>query len=260
MNRSASLLAIAIALTACGDPPPPAAAPAPPVEPAPPPIEATPVLACARVVVVAWQGAVAAADTVTRTEEEARARAEELLERIEAGERLEAIAREASDAASSGPRGGLLGTYTRTEWPAAHEAIAERVFAMDEHEISEVTHAPYGWVIVERCPIELAHTRHVLVRFAGARNAPPELTRTREEARLRIDGVRAELVGGADFQTLARERSDDGSAERGGDMGTLGRGRMTEAYEAAAFGLEENEISVVVESEFGFHVIQRLPP
>jgi hypothetical protein len=125
--------------------------------------------------------------------------------------------------------------------------------------MSEALHAPYGWVIAERCPVELAHTRHVLVRFAGARNAPPELTRTRDEARAAIDVVRAELLGGADFAALARERSEDGSAERGGDVGTLGRGRLAEAYELAAFALAENELSVVVETEFGFHVIQRLP-
>ena len=104
-----------------------------------------------------------------------------------------------------------------------------------------------------------APARHILIRFAGARNAPPEITRTRDEARAAIDAVRAELVGGADFQALARARSEDGSSERGGDVGTRGRGRMAEAYEMAAYALAEQEISVVVETEFGFHVIQRLP-
>jgi peptidyl-prolyl cis-trans isomerase SurA len=196
---------------------------------------------------------------VTRTEDEARARAEELIARIEGGARFADVAREASDAASSGPRGGLLGTYAPDEWPEAHAAIAPRLASLRVGEMSEALHAPYGWVIAERCPIELAHTRHVLIRFAGARNAPPELTRSRGEARAAIDVVRAELLGGADFAALARERSEDGSAERGGDVGTLGRGRMAEAYELAAFALAENELSVVVETEFGFHVIQRLP-
>ena len=255
-------LAFALLALGCGEPAPPAAAPPPaaerPAEPAPTPATDDGFV-CARVIVVAWQGAAHAAAAVTRTEDEARARAEELIDRIEGGARFADVAREASDAASSGPRGGLLGTYARDEWPEAHAAIAPRITALRVGELSEALHAPYGWVIAERCPIELAHTRHVLIRFAGARNAPPELTRTRDEARAAIDVVRAELLGGADFADLARERSEDGSAERGGDVGTLGRGRMAEAYELAAFALAENELSVVVETEFGFHVIQRLP-
>lgn len=254
-------------LIACSDPapssPPVVATVEPPVgtveavETAPAP--ETEAQVCARVLVVAWRGATAAPESITRTEDEARARAEELLRRIEGGERFEAVAREASDAASSGPRGGLLGTYERSEWPSAHEAIAPQIFGMRIGMISEVLHAPYGWVIAERCPIELLHSRHILIRFAGARSAPPEITRTRDEARSAIDAVRAELLGGADFETLARERSEDGSSERGGDVGTRGRGRMAEAYEMAAYALAEREISVVVETEFGFHVIQRLP-
>jgi peptidyl-prolyl cis-trans isomerase SurA len=255
-------LVLAMLVLGCGEggappasPPPPTEGPVAPV-PAPPP-EAE--LVCARVIVVAWQGAAHAAPSVTRTEDEARARAEELIDRIEGGARFAEVAREASDAASSGPRGGLLGTYARDEWPEAHAAIGPAIAALRVGKMSEALHAPYGWVIAERCPVELAHTRHVLVRFAGARNAPPELTRTRDEARAAIDVVRAELLGGADFAALARERSEDGSAERGGDVGTLGRGRLAEAYELAAFALAENELSVVVETEFGFHVIQRLP-
>jgi peptidyl-prolyl cis-trans isomerase SurA len=254
-----------VLLAGCGDDAPPPSAP-PPGTATPPPAEVPPEaappddgMACARVIVVAWQGAEHAAATVTRTEDEARARAEELIGRIEGGERFEVVAREASDAASSGPRGGLLGTYARSEWPEVHAAIAPRVFGMRVGEVSEAIRAPYGWVVAERCPIELAHTRHVLIRFTGARNAPEDLTRTRDEARALIDAVRAEALGGADFATLARERSEDGSAERGGDVGTLGRGRMAEAYEMAAFALAENELSTVVETEYGFHVIQRLP-
>lgn len=257
-----ALFALSLLLGCGDDAPVPVSAPpvSPPPAPAPEsePIDAD--VACARVIVVAWQGAEHAATTITRTEDDARARAEELIARIEGGERFDAVAREASDAASSGPRGGLLGTYPRSEWPEVHAAIAPRVFGMRVGEVSEAIRAPYGWVIAERCPVELAHTRHVLIRFAGARNAPESLTRTRDEARTMIDAVRAELLGGADFEALARERSEDGSAERGGDVGTLGRGRMAEAYEMAAFALGEGELSTVVETEFGFHVIQRLPP
>lgn len=77
-----------------------------------------------------------------------------------------------------------------------------------------------------------------------------------EEARQRAQNVRQELLGGADFAALAQERSEGPSASRGGELGTFGRGQMVPAFEETAFALEEGEISQVVETRFGFHVIQ----
>jgi parvulin-like peptidyl-prolyl isomerase len=270
MSRTVATL---LALCACGNSDPPAPAPAAPEpvapapsEPAPDPITHPDVVAaaneaCASVVVVAWQRAPHAADTVTRTQDEARARATELHARLTApGADFAAVAREASDAASSGPRGGLLGTYGRDEWPAAHEAIRDAVFGLDVGATSAVLEAPYGFVVARRCAVEKIHTRHVLVRFAGARNAPAEITRSRDEARVIATEIHAALTApGADFAAIAGARSEDGSRERSGDMGTFGRGRLVAPYEAAAFALAPGAVSDVVESEFGFHVIQRLP-
>jgi parvulin-like peptidyl-prolyl isomerase len=85
------------------------------------------------------------------------------------------------------------------------------------------------------------------------------VTRTRDEARALAAQIRARLVApGADFEAIAREVSEDGSRERGGDMGWLGRGRLAPAYEEAAFALHAGQISEPVETEFGFHVIQRV--
>ena len=64
---------------------------------------------------------------------------------------------------------------------------------------------------------------------------------------------------GEDFDKLAKENSDEpGAKESGGDLGWFGRGRMVKAFEDAAFALKDNEISDIVESQFGFHIIQRL--
>jgi parvulin-like peptidyl-prolyl isomerase len=64
---------------------------------------------------------------------------------------------------------------------------------------------------------------------------------------------------GEDFDKLAKENSDEpGAKESGGDLGWFGRGRMVKAFEDAAFTLKDNEISEIVESQFGYHIIQRL--
>lgn len=222
--------------------------------PAPHPDEA-----CARVIVVAWQGALAAGDDITRSEADARARADALRARIEGGATFADVARAESDASATGPRGGLMGTYTREDWPPVHAPIQDAIFALRDGELSEPIRAPYGWVIAERCEVEKVHTRHILVRFQGARNAD-DVTRSRDEARALATDLRAQATADdADFAALAREHSEDGSAQSGGDVGELGRGRLAPAYEEAAFALRPGEVSDVVETEFGFHVIQRMP-
>jgi len=65
------------------------------------------------------------------------------------------------------------------------------------------------------------------------------------------------LKHGADFATLAKKYSDDtGNASQGGDLGTVKRGALVSEFEAAAFALAPNQISSVVETVFGFHIIQ----
>ncbi|MDR0224936.1 MAG: peptidyl-prolyl cis-trans isomerase [Burkholderiaceae bacterium] len=88
--------------------------------------------------------------------------------------------------------------------------------------------------------------RHILI---GGKDA---------EARAQADKVLADLKNGADFATLAQEKSSDkGSASRGGDLGFFGAGRMVPEFEKAAFALKQpGELSAVVESQFGFHIIQ----
>jgi len=65
-----------------------------------------------------------------------------------------------------------------------------------------------------------------------------------------------QLADGADFAELAREHSTDvGSGQNGGDLGWFGRGRMVAAFEEAAFALEVGQLSEIVQTEFGFHII-----
>ena len=80
----------------------------------------------------------------------------------------------------------------------------------------------------------------------------------KEQAREKAESVLKELQQSPDqFAALARKYSQDpGSAEKGGDLGFFGRGMMAKPFEDAVFKLQEDEISGVVQSEFGFHIIK----
>ena len=63
---------------------------------------------------------------------------------------------------------------------------------------------------------------------------------------------------GESFSKLAGERSLDGSRKRGGDLGYFGRGKMVKDFEKTAFTLEKGQISNIVKTQFGYHIINRL--
>lgn len=79
----------------------------------------------------------------------------------------------------------------------------------------------------------------------------------KEEAKKKIEGLLTELKDGADFAELAKANSDCPSSAKGGDLGTFGKGAMVPPFEQAAFALEDGEISDVVETQFGYHIIKR---
>lgn len=78
-----------------------------------------------------------------------------------------------------------------------------------------------------------------------------------DEARKRADEVLKRLSEGEDFAMVAKEKSDDvGSARKGGDLGWFSRGKMVKEFEDAAFSLEVGQVSGLVKSEFGYHIIK----
>ena len=107
-------------------------------------------------------------------------------------------------------------------------------------------------------PPESIACQHVLIAFKGAKNAPANVTRTKADAKARADEVHAKAVAGEDFTKLAQDYSDDqGSRERLGSVGKFKREGMVKPFSDAAFALQVDGISDVVETPFGFHVIKR---
>jgi len=100
---------------------------------------------------------------------------------------------------------------------------------------------------------ETVTARHILIAFDSADDA------TKKDAKKKkAEGLRQKLDKGDDFVKLAEENSDCPSKAKGGNLGEFPRGNMVPAFEQVAFSLKTNEISGVVETEFGYHIIQTL--
>ena len=99
---------------------------------------------------------------------------------------------------------------------------------------------------------------HFLVQYKGAMRAPEKIQRTKEEAKARAQEGLAKARRGADFGKVVAEYSDEpGAAERAGSLGEFQAGQMVKPFSDAAFKLKVGEVSGLVETDFGFHVIKR---
>ncbi|MEG3619138.1 peptidylprolyl isomerase [Magnetovibrio sp. PR-2] len=96
---------------------------------------------------------------------------------------------------------------------------------------------------------------HILLMYAGSMRSTA--TRSKEEAQEQIAALKADIDGGADFADLAKEHSDCPSGNDGGSLGTFGKGQMVKEFEDSAFSMDVGETSDVVETDFGYHLIQR---
>jgi peptidyl-prolyl cis-trans isomerase C len=105
---------------------------------------------------------------------------------------------------------------------------------------------------------EKIRARHILIQAK-----PQAGNEEKENASRLLAGIKQEIDSGASFETLAKEKSQDSSAAAGGDLGYFERGQMVKPFENAAFSLVPGEVSGIIETRFGFHLIQlvdRKPP
>jgi peptidyl-prolyl cis-trans isomerase C len=103
----------------------------------------------------------------------------------------------------------------------------------------EAMHQVYDQAIKQMAPEEEIHARHILVA-------------TEDEAK----AIEAQLKQGADFATLAKQKSKDPGGANGGDLGWFTKDQMVPEFAAAAFKLDKGQISDPVHTQFGWHIIQ----
>ncbi|HIJ87336.1 MAG TPA: peptidylprolyl isomerase [Desulfuromonadales bacterium] len=98
---------------------------------------------------------------------------------------------------------------------------------------------------------ESVKASHILIGVEANASADEK-----KKAREKVDKLKKELDGGADFATVAKGNSTCPSAPQGGDLGFFGKGQMVAPFEKAAFALKPGEVSDVVETQFGYHIIK----
>lgn len=140
-------------------------------------------------------------------------------------------------------------TVERTSWPVVAQLLATRLH--DTLIVARARPTP-AQVDSAYASNEYRYLFHILV-MAQQDTSPPARAAKRRAAA----GYLARLRSGLDFRTLARQVSEDGSKDAGGQLGLLARGATVRPFEDAGFALEPGQMSDVVETSFGFHIIWR---
>jgi peptidyl-prolyl cis-trans isomerase SurA len=185
--------------------------------------------------------------------EKAAEKAAEAIRRIDEGVDFRTVAAELSDA-SDALEGGLLGWRYEEELPTL---FTERLVSMKLGRRSDIFESPNGFHILflydkrgadQKIVVEQTHVSHILIKIDQYEDENIVLSRAQE--------IRDRLVlGGEDFATLAKNLSADISAANGGDLGWLGPGETVPEFELAMNALNDREISDVIRTQFGFHII-----
>ena len=153
-------------------------------------------------------------------------------------------------------QGGDLGYRPLDSLP---QVMSSAIANLKPGQVSDVVRSPSGFHIVKLIgrkggaalpQIQQTHARHILIKVTEVTSEP--------EARQKINQVHSRLKNGEDFAALAKLYSQDGSAQKGGDLGWLYPGDTVPAFDQAMNALKIGEISNPVQSQFGFHIIQVL--
>lgn len=183
--------------------------------------------------------------------EEARQLLASVADSVSSGEMTFAQAAEKYSSCPSSERGGFLGGFFRGQMVPEFDSVA---FNLEPDSISGVFETSYGFHVVLRHPSVRAS--HILMAYEGAERSASE--RTQEEAAELMEAVYdSVLAGELNFEEAAMRYSDCPSGQSGGDLGQFSRNMMTPNFEEAAFNLNPGDMSDIVATPFGYHIILR---
>ena len=175
-----------------------------------------------------------------------------VIARLKSGEDFGKVADEVSADQSVTRNHGYLGWFTALQlvWP-----FEKAMYELPIGEISNPIKSDYGYHIIKvhnrREAWGQVNARHIMKMCTD--RMTPEMQEKKYNEMLEI---KQRLEAGEDFATLAKELSDDkGSAQKGGDLGWFGIGRMVKEFEKAAFDLNAGETSEIIKTQFGYHII-----
>lgn len=184
-----------------------------------------------------------------------RDRAEQALAKLHGGASFAQVAAGYSDAQDA-LKGGELGWRPADRMPPM---FADALAKMKPGDVSDVLRSPSGFHIIKLLDrrnkdaavvVTQTHARHILIKTS-------ELV-SENEAKSRLQEIKQRIDKGADFAEEARLHSDDGSASQGGDLGWLSPGETVPEFESAMDALKVGQISGLVQTGFGWHLIQVL--
>src|SRR3990167_735915 len=187
-------------------------------------------------------------------EEAARLKAVTILDSIKKGSNFEELAKRNSQDYFSAPLGGDIFYVTAGLLPVEFEDACYKTAAGKIY--SDVVKTKYGYHVIKvtekRERIPKIKASHILVDFNNSSGVMDTIA-----TKATIDSVKMMLNAGADFAELASKYSEDpGSKDKGGDLGFFERRMMVKEFDEAAFNLKVGEVSDVVKSNFGYHIIK----
>jgi len=128
-------------------------------------------------------------------------------------------------------------------------------FKLKVGQISDPIDSAFGYLIFRRISLEAVNASHILISYEGALRSKKK--RSREAAKKLVKKILKDIKKGTDFAELARRFSDGPSGPKGGYLGRFTRGQMVPEFDKAVFDLKPDEVSGIVQTKFGYHIIKR---